>query len=267
MQSTILALQKQLKGVKSQLVEEKENREKQIEQIRVLEKNLDEARTQPPSPVAPTDKPPSPAVPLTMQCEPETPMVHSEPQTPMVHSEAETPVVHKEPEIPVIHSEPESPKMQWEPETKENEPQDEEENKETRTEGACDDVNHTNPSVHHVANEEQSRTNPGVPCAPQEEPVVKIAPIPAPVLTVSTPPGSTTFSISQILGEPKKTPPVSDSVLQGSAGGDAVVTKLPYLGGLKDPSITTGNSALGGLRTDGTVVANGGEEGTQPVVT
>ncbi|CAB3977480.1 Pre-mRNA-splicing regulator WTAP [Paramuricea clavata] len=51
MQSTILTLQQQLKGVKTELVEEKQSSEKHVEQIRVLERNLDLARTQPPSPV------------------------------------------------------------------------------------------------------------------------------------------------------------------------------------------------------------------------
>lgn len=51
MQSTILTLQRQLKGVKNELVEEKQIGEKQVDQIRVLEENLDQARTQPPSPV------------------------------------------------------------------------------------------------------------------------------------------------------------------------------------------------------------------------
>ena len=51
MQSTILTLQQQLKGVKNELVEEKQIGEKQVDQIRVLEENLDQARTQPPSPV------------------------------------------------------------------------------------------------------------------------------------------------------------------------------------------------------------------------
>lgn len=169
MQSTILALQKQLKGVKSELVEEKQNGEKQVEQIRILEQNLDQARTQPPSPVD------GGKAGEAMQCEPATKDTEN----------AESRTEDENNFFPVIHSEP-------------------------------------------------------------QEPIFKKQP-------AGTPPGSTTFSISQILGQPKKVPsPVKETPKEACSGGDAVVSKIVYVGGYKDP-----NGEELSLRTERTTVVNG----------
>ena len=177
MQSTILTLQQQLKGVKNELVEEKQSSEKRVEQIRVLERNLDLARTQPPSPV--------------------------------------------------------------------------EGGKQTITvdDMNCDNTDRTEAEV------ENETTEPDV-----NETIV--SPEPAEVIpkiedNTRTPPCST-FSISQILGEPKRTP--SPDI---PPGGDAVVTKIPCIGGYTD---LTGELPI--LRTDASGLLNGeGKDSTPPLVT
>lgn len=184
MQSTILTLQKQLKGVKSELVEEKQNGAKQVEQIRILERNLDQARTQPPSPVEGGK-----TTAETMQCEPDTKELES----------VETGTEGENHKIPIVHSEPREPSV--------------------------------------------------------KKPLA------------GTPPGPTTFSISQILGQSKMdSSPVAETPIQAFPGGDAVVTKITYMGGYTDP-----NGEELSLRTEGETVVNGdasrNEDGTQPMVT
>ena len=180
MQSTILTLQQQLKGVKNELVEEKQSSEKHVEQIRVLERNLDLARTQPPSPVEGGKQ----TIFAELNCD-----------------------------------------------------------NTDRTEADEVENETTEPDVN------EKTLSPEPTEVPKEIPKIEDNP--------RTPPRSA-FSISQILGEPKRTP--SPDI---PPGGDAVVTKLPCIGGYSD---LTGELPI--LRTDASGLLNGeGKESTPPLVT
>lgn len=91
--------------------------------------------------------------------------------------------------------------------------------------------------------------NGGAFCAPSEPGQRKAA---------GNVPCPTTFSISQILGEPRRTP--SPDIPSG--GVDAVVTKIPYIGGYKD------SKSESAFRTEGPGYINGGSrDGSPPLVT
>lgn len=286
MQSTILALQKQLKGVKHALVEEKEIGEKQVEQIRVLEQNLDQARTQPPSPVEDGKQSNEP-----MQCDADTnddenmaedieePTKRTE--SPTKDSESPTELY----ESPTRGSESPEDVSETLPQFSENLARGAEspakggespakggespaKGGESPAKGGespanfAESVTKENEDIE-MRTEGENRTKPDENTELREPTTcIRMAP------PVAKPPCPTTFSISQILGQTKKiSSPVEETPMQSSPGGDAVVTKIAYLqGGYTDPSV-------GELRTEGTTVVNGSitrpaEDGTQsPIVT
>ncbi len=335
MQSTILTLQQQLKGVKNKLVEEKESSEKHVQQIRILEQNLDLARTQPPSPVE-GGKPPTVE---DMQCsntdrtEAEAENLESEHEAMeaecsneepgednMKHDDKDSTFQSVEPELDNVRSDgenvlsghmnvsveaenvqPEVTSVQPEvtsvqPEVTSVQPearkvQSEVTNEILEVNNVSSQVMNVSPKVENdrfdannavLALENVMSGNENVYCDAEnvqmgtENPktiitqntedvpprtVEKVNPFTSPLepnlrRSAGTPPCSTTFSISQILGEPKRTP--SPDI---PPGGDAVVTKIPYMGGYSDP---TGDT----LRTEGSGLLNGeGKDGTPPLVT
>jgi chromosome segregation ATPase len=308
MQSTILTLQQQLKGVKTELVEEKQSSENHVEQIRVLERNLDLARTQPPSPVE-GDKPltvedmqydttdrteaenqESGHEAMESECsneelgednmkhedkdskfqnvEPELDNVTPDVENVSsgynnVYSDAENvqfDVRNVQPEVRNVQPEvrnvqPEIRNVQLEvrnvlPEIRNVLP--EVRNVQPEVRNVLPEVRNVLPEVRNVITEANNVSSEVRNASPKENEKIE----PNLRKTASTPPCSA-FSISQILGgEPKRTP--SPDI---PPGGDAVVTKIPYIGGYSDP---TGDT----LRTEGSGILNGdGKDGTPPIVT
>ena len=295
MQSTILTLQQQIKGVKNELADERQSSEKHVEQIQILERNLDLARTQPPSPVE-SGKPPTIE---DMQCS-NTDRTEAEiPES--VHEAMETECSNVESGLNNLkHEDKDSAFQNVERELESVKPDGENvfsgdknvfsgdknvfsgdtnvslvaervqpevnnvlvaRNESTGVENdtnadnavplvehvhSCDAVNtKTTEKTEDVPSKTVEKTNP---FSSSFEPNLR--------KTAGTPPCSTTFSISQILGEPKRTP--SPDI---SPGGDAVVTKIPYIGGYSDPSSEA-------LRTEGSGLQNGeGKDSTPPLVT
>ncbi|XP_028414076.1 pre-mRNA-splicing regulator WTAP-like [Dendronephthya gigantea] len=305
MQSTILTLQQQLKGVKNELVEEKQSSEKRVEQIRILERNLDLARTQPPSPVE-VEK--SAGV-EEMQCDGidrtegenlgsglermETECSNIEAgESNMKPEVRDSELRAVEPELENMmaenvfssHKNVSSEEESAQSEVKivitqdtdvlskigianaENEMNNESET--ARCESGHDHLGteNTNISTENAktnqenANQENAKINTEDATSRTIERVSPFSPAREPTVRKSsgTPPCSTTFSISQILGEPKRTP--SPDI---PPGGDAVVTKIPYIGGYTD---SKGEDLT--LRTDSSGLLNGDtKDGAPPLVT
>jgi hypothetical protein len=286
MQSTILTLQQQIKSVKNELVEEKQSSEKHVEQIHILERNLDLARTQPPSPVE-GGKPPTLE---DMQCS-NTDRTEAEiPESGHEAMETECSIAQEPGQDNMKHEEKDSSTLQnaVEPELENMKPdgenvfsQDknvlsEEKNVLLVAENVQPDVNSVlevrDPSVINDAcannsvvegahdDGEKTKTIESTEDLPSRT-IENANPFPSSLepnlrKSAGTPPCSTTFSISQILGEPKRTP--SPDI---SPGGDAVVTKIPYIGGYSD---STGDA----LRTEGSGLQNGeGKDTTPPLLT
>lgn len=316
MQSTILTLQQQLKGVKNELVEEKQSSEKRVEQIRILERNLDLARTQPPSPVE-VEK--STAVEeilcdgidrtevenlgsglesMETECnniEPgesnlsnlkpdvrDSELQSVEPALENVfsgHKNVSSEAENAQSVVKVVITEDTNVLS----EARDADATAENEKFETnKKESVAENVTFKSETARcesgkvHLVTEnaktnmddanigtENAKTNQENAEDVTSRTVGRVSPF-SPALEPSlrkssgTPPCPTTFSISQILGEPKRTP--SPDI---SPGGDAVVTKIPYLGGYTD---SKGEDLT--LRTDASGLINGEtKDGAPPIVT